>query len=223
MQFISIAKISIRSRLPWAFIQHGTSFAEFTKPLIIWLLCPLISQLFGMHSALRVCSLLNHVQLVATPWTVAHHAPLSMDFFRQEDWSGLPFPSPEDLPNPGIEPRAPEFQVGFFTIWANTLDLLKLFLNAMLSHPKGYVHHVEVVSPAFLSHHSSHRLGWWSRFWTLLSLHVSITVEIHCDITVPFLFCLHLPSWLLRAVTIFHLFSSMPSTVSRMEYAWVNL
>ena len=41
---------------------------------------------------------------LAIPWTVAHQAPLSMGFSRQEYWSGLPFPSPEDLPNPGIEP-----------------------------------------------------------------------------------------------------------------------
>ena len=42
-----------------------------------------------------------------TPWTVAHHAPLSMGFSRQEYWSGLPFPSPGDLPNPGTEPKSP--------------------------------------------------------------------------------------------------------------------
>ena len=42
--------------------------------------------------------------LFATPWTVAHQAPLSMGFSRQEYWRGLPFPSPRDLPNPGIEP-----------------------------------------------------------------------------------------------------------------------
>ena len=45
-----------------------------------------------------------------TPWTVAHQAPLSMGFSRQECWSGLPFPSPEDLPDPGIEPRSPALQ-----------------------------------------------------------------------------------------------------------------
>jgi len=48
--------------------------------------------------------LLSRVQLFATPWTVAYQAPLSMGFSRQECWSGLPFPSPGDLPNPGIEP-----------------------------------------------------------------------------------------------------------------------
>ena len=44
---------------------------------------------------------------LATPWTVARQAPLSMGFSRQEYWSGLPFPSPGDLPDPGIEPGSP--------------------------------------------------------------------------------------------------------------------
>ena len=47
------------------------------------------------------------VQLFATPWTVAYQVPLSMGFSRQWYWSGLPFPSPGDLPNPGIEPGSP--------------------------------------------------------------------------------------------------------------------
>ena len=51
--------------------------------------------------------LLSHVQLFATPWTVARQAPLSMGFSRQEYWSGLPFPPLGDLPNPGIEPASP--------------------------------------------------------------------------------------------------------------------
>ena len=50
---------------------------------------------------------LSCVRLFGTPWTVAaYHTPLSMGFSRQEYWSGLPFPSPEDLPDPGIEPRS---------------------------------------------------------------------------------------------------------------------
>ena len=49
---------------------------------------------------------LSHVQLFATPWTVAYQAP-SMGFSRQEYWGGLPLPSPGDLPDPGIEPRSP--------------------------------------------------------------------------------------------------------------------
>ena len=50
---------------------------------------------------------LSHVQLFAVPWTVACQAPPSMKFSRQEYWSGLPFPSPEDLPDPGIELGSP--------------------------------------------------------------------------------------------------------------------
>ena len=53
---------------------------------------------------------LSRVQLFATPWTVAHQAPLSMEFSRQEHWSGSPFPSPGVLPNPEIEPGSPAFQ-----------------------------------------------------------------------------------------------------------------
>ena len=49
-------------------------------------------------------------QTLETPWIVAHQAPLSMGFSRQKYWSGLPFPSPGDLPNLGIEPRSPELQ-----------------------------------------------------------------------------------------------------------------
>ena len=50
---------------------------------------------------------LSRVRLFVTPWTVAHQAPPSMEFFRQEYWSGLPFPSPGDPPNPGIKPESP--------------------------------------------------------------------------------------------------------------------
>ena len=53
---------------------------------------------------------LSHVRLFATPWTVARQAPLSMRFSRQEYWSGLPFPSPGDLSDPGIEPWSPALQ-----------------------------------------------------------------------------------------------------------------
>ena len=53
---------------------------------------------------------LSRVRLFATPWTMAYHAPLSMGFSRQEYWSGLPFPSPKDTPNPGIEPGSPALQ-----------------------------------------------------------------------------------------------------------------
>ena len=53
----------------------------------------------------------SHAQPDGTPWTVAHQTPLSMRFSKQEYWSGLPFPSPGDLPNPQIEPRSPKSPV----------------------------------------------------------------------------------------------------------------
>ena len=52
----------------------------------------------------------------ATPWTVAHKAPLSLEFLKQEYWSGLPFPSPGYLPIPGIELTYPALVGGFLTI-----------------------------------------------------------------------------------------------------------
>ena len=54
---------------------------------------------------------LSHVRLFATPWTAACQAPLFMGLFRQEYWSELPFPSPGDLPTPGIKPSCPSLQV----------------------------------------------------------------------------------------------------------------
>ena len=66
-----------------------------------------------------VLSCYSHVQLFATLWTVACQARLSMEFSRQEYWSGLPFPSPGDLPDPGMEPASlmsPALTGGFFTM-----------------------------------------------------------------------------------------------------------
>ena len=57
----------------------------------------------------------SRVRLFATPWTVAHQAPPSMGFSRQEYWSGLPFPSLGYLPDPGIEPRSPALQADTLT------------------------------------------------------------------------------------------------------------
>ena len=58
---------------------------------------------------------LSRVQLFVTPWTVAYQASPSMGFSRQEYWSGLPFPSPGDLPDPGIEPGSPALEADALT------------------------------------------------------------------------------------------------------------
>ena len=69
------------------------------------------------------------VQLFVTPWTVAYQAPPSMEFSRQEYWSGLPFPSPGHLPDPGIELRtAAGRQIFLFT----TEDQIKLLANPII-------------------------------------------------------------------------------------------
>ena len=59
--------------------------------------------------------LLSHVQLFLTPWIVAHQAPLCVGFSRQESWSELPFPSPGDLPEPGIEPGSSALEADALT------------------------------------------------------------------------------------------------------------
>ena len=63
-----------------------------------------------LNPSVSKCYSLSRIRLFATPWTVAHQAPLSLRFSRQGCWSGLPFPSPGDLPYPGIEPGSPALQ-----------------------------------------------------------------------------------------------------------------
>ena len=77
-------------------------------PYINVCVCVCVCVCINIHKSLWV---LSSVQLFVNPWTVvAHQAPLSMEFSRQEYWSVLPFPSPGDLPNPGIESRSPALQ-----------------------------------------------------------------------------------------------------------------
>ena len=86
--------------------------------LAFWSLCPHSALLYSRHFiklvvlrgffALLACRITyNSLQPL---WTVAHQAPVSMGFPRQEYWSRLPFPSPRDLPNPGMEPVSPTLQ-----------------------------------------------------------------------------------------------------------------
>ena len=67
------------------------------------------------------CSVMSNS---VTPCTVAHQAPLSMGFPRQDYWSGLPFPPPEDLPNPDTEPKSPALASRFFIVLATREALL---------------------------------------------------------------------------------------------------
>ena len=77
-------------------------------------LCLLSERMPSPNYSVKV-KLLSRVWLFATPWTVAHQASPSMGFSRQEYWSGLPFPSPGDLPYPGTEPRSPTLEADTLT------------------------------------------------------------------------------------------------------------
>ena len=76
--------------------------------LYTWKEHNIVNQLYYTQS-------LSRVRLFVAPWTIALQAPLSLGFSRREYWSGLPFPSPGHLPNPGIKPTSPALADGFFT------------------------------------------------------------------------------------------------------------
>ena len=108
---------------------HMLAYSFFAPSIYIWIIC---------HR--RACvdtilvKLLSCVWLFEIPWTVAYQAPPSMEFSRQEYWRGLPFPSPEDLPKPGIKPglthcRQTLYHLSHlgspFTIWASVYPSAK--------------------------------------------------------------------------------------------------
>ena len=80
-----------------------------TSHIFIW--DPGMHRIWGSDfTKKKVCVCCSVMSDSVTPWTVAHQAPLSIGFPGQEYWSGVPFPSPGDLPDPGIEPRSPVLQ-----------------------------------------------------------------------------------------------------------------
>ena len=100
---------------------HCTTFSQ-TKPVsseskhyIVWR----FRHIWDNYGYMHTCSVTSVMSDSVTPWTVAHQTPLCMEFSRQEGWSGLPFPLPEVLPNPGIEPKSPAIP----TMQADSLPL----------------------------------------------------------------------------------------------------
>ena len=88
-----------------------------------------------------------------TLWTVACQAPLSMEFPRQQHWSGLPFPSPGDLPDPRIEPMSPALVSGFFTTEpSGKAHLLFQFNSVSQPHPT-LCNPMDCGTPGFPVHH----------------------------------------------------------------------
>ena len=85
------------------------------------------------------CLVIKLCLTLTTLWTVVFQDPQSVRFFRQEYWSGLPFPSPGDLPNPGIEPASPALAGGFFTTLTN-LYAICLWCRNFILHYIFYIH-----------------------------------------------------------------------------------
>ena len=84
---------------------------------VIISLDPLMSPALLVSGILKV-KLVSRVQLFVAPWTVAYEAIPFTEVSRQQYWTGVPFPSAGDLPNPGIKPRSPALRADTFTIWA---------------------------------------------------------------------------------------------------------
>ena len=89
---------------PGDLMDPGIEPSSFTSPALAGRF------FFFTTSACWEVKSLSYFQLFATPWTVAYQAPPSMGFSRQKYWSGLPFPSPGNLPDPGMEPGSPALQ-----------------------------------------------------------------------------------------------------------------
>ena len=112
------------------------TFDSLLKYLPYFHLCPMSTTLIYLSSVLMCSCSISLVWLFAILWTVACQAPASLRFSRQENWSGLSWPPPEDLPNPGIEltsPVSPALAVRCFTsdplgkpYYSNTLSIISL-------------------------------------------------------------------------------------------------
>ena len=89
------------------------------------------------HLKSSKCESLKRVWLFVTEWTGAHQAPLSMEFSRHNYWSGLPFPSPGDLSNQGIEPGSPALQVD--SLPSESPRKLIFYLESLRSFPRTYM------------------------------------------------------------------------------------
>ena len=108
---------------------HPKSLILSPLYLQMWCVCcllhpsePLPSCASQLHAHACVPSRFSHVRLFVTPWTVARQAPLSVEFSRQEYWSGFPCPPPGDLPDSGIKPEAPALQADSLLLshWRST-------------------------------------------------------------------------------------------------------
>ena len=107
-----------------------------------------------LHDWLHTQSSLTLCKLMETPWTINWQAPLFLGFPRQECWSRLPFPSPGDLPNPGIKPRSPEGR--FFYLLSHQGSLIILCWGPAPADP-GYSKGRRLRRPIYLFTHQRYK------------------------------------------------------------------
>ena len=100
---------------------------------------------------------LSRVRLFATPWTIAYQASPSMGFSRREYWSGLPFPSPGDLPDPGIEPGSPTLEADTLTSEPPGKICKKLISAVVIQRSDKEKFSVSYMVRTYLFHILSHR------------------------------------------------------------------
>ena len=111
-----------------------TFSTEFKQGLDPSLKPVLIQRDLSYNLFISVSEVVQSCPALCNPWTVAHQAPPSMGFSRQEYWSGLPFPSPGDLPNPGIKPRPPALQADSLPAEPPGKPKGKEFARKLLTH-----------------------------------------------------------------------------------------
>ena len=121
--------LPLQALWPWAGSLHSLTL-HFPINKMMLLIVPTSGVVRKVKRMSSFNILLSQLQLFVTPWTVAHEAPLSMGFSRQENWSGLLFPLSGDLPNPGIKPGSPAG--GFFPISATREALSGDLINICL-------------------------------------------------------------------------------------------
>ena len=127
---------------------------------------------------------LSHVWLFTTPWTIVHRAPPSMEFSRQEDWSGLPFPPPGDLPDPGIETTSlkyPALAGRFFTTSATWEAVLKPMLIYCSENPRALKNYVKSTLPVLYKWNNKAWMTAYSFTACFTDYLNCITVEIYCS------------------------------------------
>ena len=111
-----VSAVLFISRQSWATPENSSGFSAFMTSRLTLTPWPFASIVLNHLWKWKVkVKWLSRVWLFVTPWTVAYQAPPSMGFSRQEYWSGVPFPSPGDLPDPGIEPGSPALQADALT------------------------------------------------------------------------------------------------------------